>query len=97
LDERIILQSANPSDPCSSPHSLDGPELSPLPCYKKFPRIGSVDHYLYALDSQTGQEIWNFKTVGAVFDTTVGDGVVYFVSGDGYLYAVWAGKPAVGE
>lgn len=45
--------------------------------------------FLYAVDRQTGQELWRFKTEGYVESSvTVVDGVVYFGSNDRYLYAV---------
>jgi eukaryotic-like serine/threonine-protein kinase len=50
--------------------------------------------YLYALDAQTGQELWNFKTGGNIVSSPVVDanGIVYFGSLDGYLYALH-GRP----
>jgi outer membrane protein assembly factor BamB len=47
------------------------------------------DYYFYALDSQTGQEKWRFKTRGGVATSPlIADGVVYFGSEDQHLYAV---------
>ncbi|MBN1573600.1 MAG: PQQ-binding-like beta-propeller repeat protein, partial [Deltaproteobacteria bacterium] len=38
---------------------------------------------------KTGQEKWRFKTsIGVYSSPCVVDGVVYFGSGDGFLYAV---------
>jgi glucose dehydrogenase len=51
--------------------------------------VGSDDHYLYAVDIQSGQEKWKFQTGGTVRSSpAVSEGVVYFGSADGYLYAV---------
>ena len=51
--------------------------------------VGSGDGRLYALDAETGQEKWRFKTDGAIVSSpAVAGGVVYFASTDGYLYAV---------
>ncbi len=51
--------------------------------------IGSLDHHLYAVDANTGHEKWRFETEGAVVSTAaIADGVVYFVSEAGLLYAV---------
>jgi outer membrane protein assembly factor BamB len=47
------------------------------------------DRTLYAVDAETGQEKWHFKINGVVYSTpVVVDGMVYFVSNDGFLYAV---------
>jgi outer membrane protein assembly factor BamB len=51
--------------------------------------IGSEDHYLYAIDKETGRALWDFKTGGAVDSSpAVYENVVYFGSFDGYYYAV---------
>ena len=45
--------------------------------------------YLYAVDCQTGQELWRFEAGGWLEATpAVADGVVYIASGDGHVYAV---------
>jgi len=46
--------------------------------------------YIHAVDSKTGNELWNFKTGGNIVSSPVVDakGVVYFGSLDGYLYAL---------
>ena len=47
------------------------------------------DHHLYAVDKKTGEEKWKFKTGDKVnHPPAVLEGVVYFGSKDGYLYAV---------
>ncbi len=58
--------------------------------------VATRDGYLYALDSQTGQERWIFdtETGRALHEPEIADGVVYVGSNDGNLYAVWAGSPA---
>ncbi len=51
--------------------------------------FGSDDEHLYAVDIQTGQEKWRFKTDGEVnVPSAVADGTVFFGSNDDYLYAV---------
>lgn len=51
--------------------------------------LGSGDHYLYALNQNTGKIDWKFKTNGIVNTTpAVSNGIVYFGSGDDYLYAL---------
>ena len=52
--------------------------------------VGSYDTYIYALDAQTGQEKWKFKTLGfpVTSSPAISDGVVYFSSDDTYLHAL---------
>ncbi|MBV1759047.1 MAG: PQQ-binding-like beta-propeller repeat protein [Dethiosulfatibacter sp.] len=51
--------------------------------------IGSRDSYLYAIDSNTGQEKWKFKTDDMIDSSpAIADGVVYIGSMDSYLYAI---------
>ena len=48
------------------------------------------NYYFYAVDIQSGQEKWKFP-IGAPGDFSspaISDGVVYFGSGDSYLYAL---------
>ncbi len=65
--------------------------------------VGATGGFLYALDGATGAELWKVKTGpalqtvepmridgGVVSSPTVVDGVVYFGSLDGKLYAVAA-------
>ena len=50
---------------------------------------GDRGGYLYALDGQTGDKIWEFETSGAIVSSpTIWNGVIYFGTADGYLYAV---------
>lgn len=51
--------------------------------------FGSIDTYLYAVNTRTGQLKWKFKTGDRIYcDPIVTDGLVYFGSCDGYLYAL---------
>ena len=44
---------------------------------------------LLALDMKTGQEMWQFKAGGEIWESaTIHDGVVYFGADDRFLYAV---------
>ncbi len=55
--------------------------------------VGSEDHYVYALDAQTGERLWRYETGGYVFASpAVADGVVYVGSVDDYLYALDVGS-----
>lgn len=50
--------------------------------------VASLDHNVYALD-MSGSLKWSFKTQGAIASTPLyADGVLYFGSSDGNLYAV---------
>jgi len=51
--------------------------------------IGSNDMKIYALDAETGNKLWEFKTGSYIWSSpTVVDGVVYCGSNDGNLYAL---------
>jgi outer membrane protein assembly factor BamB len=53
--------------------------------------IGSIDSFLYAVDQETGQQKWKFRTQAGrqiASSAAVADGVVYFLGYDGVLYAV---------
>lgn len=51
--------------------------------------FGSEDNKLYALDAQTGELKWSYKTGGAIVSTpAVANGLVYFGSWDKRLYAL---------
>jgi outer membrane protein assembly factor BamB len=51
--------------------------------------FGSFDSHLYAVETETGREMWRFKTGFRVFSSPVAvDGVIYFGSDDGHLYAL---------
>jgi eukaryotic-like serine/threonine-protein kinase len=55
--------------------------------------IGSSDHFLYALDRNSGAQRWKFKTESRITSSpAVSNGVVYFGSFDGNFYAVDAAK-----
>ena len=51
--------------------------------------FGSRDHFIYALDVATGEELWRFET-GSFVDSSpvVVDGVLYCGSNDSNLYAI---------
>ncbi len=51
--------------------------------------IGSMDHNLYAINAENGQEIWRFSA-GEAFESspTVSDDVVYIRCMDQNLYAI---------
>jgi outer membrane protein assembly factor BamB len=55
--------------------------------------IGSWDGYLYALDRDTGQELWKFESFGVIDGSPAigNDGVIYFGNGENSLYAVDSG------
>lgn len=46
------------------------------------------DSYFYALDIKDGSERWRFATKGSTSSPVVDDGVVYFGTDDGFLYAL---------
>jgi outer membrane protein assembly factor BamB len=49
----------------------------------------SVDKNFYAIYAENGTQAWNYTTGGPIVSSpTVSDGVVYFGSNDGYLYAL---------
>jgi len=52
--------------------------------------IGSRDHYVYALDADTGTEKWKFKTGSIMVRSSpvVSGGTVYIGAGDNYVYAL---------
>ena len=52
--------------------------------------VGSNDMNVYALDQDTGAQVWNFTTKDAVYGSpAVGpDGTVYIGSWDYYVYAL---------
>ncbi|MBI5404227.1 MAG: PQQ-like beta-propeller repeat protein [Ignavibacteriae bacterium] len=50
---------------------------------------GSLDSNLYAVDINSGNILWYFKTSGEIRSTAlVENNQVYFISGDGYLYCL---------
>ena len=51
--------------------------------------VGSLDHTLYGLNSDSGQQRWSFATAGAIATAPLyHEGALYFGSADGNLYAV---------
>jgi outer membrane protein assembly factor BamB len=51
--------------------------------------------YLYAIDGQTGQELWRFSAGPILTSPAVNDGVVYFNDSMGRFYAVQSKSPSV--
>lgn len=55
--------------------------------------VPAMDHHLYCLDAQTGQEVWSFKAGGALAaQPSPNDGTLYLGAFDGRVYAVEAGS-----
>lgn len=51
--------------------------------------FSSIDGYLYALDAETGRQLWTFETTaGSLFDLTFSNGVVYGNEPEGYICAI---------
>lgn len=79
---------------------IDRSMLMPISLLEFFPApviaegiayVGRNDGILYALDTQTGQELWRFHAARPMFSTpTVTRGKVYFSDDDGTLYALEA-------
>ena len=52
---------------------------------------GGIDHFVHAVDSETGEEIWRFETGGNLgASVTVAENMVFFgtIRDDGYYYAL---------
>jgi outer membrane protein assembly factor BamB len=51
--------------------------------------VGCRDQKLCAVDVNSGELLWRFKTGGPVYSSIiVEDDIIYFGSTDGYLYAL---------
>jgi outer membrane protein assembly factor BamB len=51
--------------------------------------VGSLDHYVYAVDVASGEQVWEYETGHQVLGSpTVVDGTVYVGSHDGHLHAI---------
>ena len=51
--------------------------------------VGTMGGRLYAIDSETGADIWTFKTGGAILQTcAAGEGKVFFGNAEGKIWAV---------
>lgn len=52
--------------------------------------VGSYDGYVYALATQTGQQLWVFETTGQQLTSVlaIADGVLYIGSSDGRISAI---------
>jgi hypothetical protein len=46
-----------------------------------------TDPYLYALNAETGEEIWRYQGFGEIYNPSVANGIIYFVS-DTNMYAI---------
>ena len=56
--------------------------------------VASADHCLYAIDTESGNEIWRFETEGAIMSTPlIANGMVYIGGCDRKFYAVKAASP----
>ncbi len=52
--------------------------------------VGSTDNHLYSVDIKSGRLDWTFKSSGEIWSTPIEkDGLIYFGSLDGKLYAVY--------
>jgi outer membrane protein assembly factor BamB len=61
--------------------------------------VASMDHHLYCLDAETGQEIWKEEVGGAMAAQPIlEDGILYVGAFDGKVYAIRAdtGEPVEG-
>ena len=69
---------------------LAAPSIADAVAYVAAGGIGSTDGYLYAVDIETGQEKWTFKTKGGLDNTpAIAGGVVYIRDHEGILCACW--------
>lgn len=76
--------------------SLSGQVVGPPVVADTTVYVGASDHYVYALDTNTGAERWRFRTGNKVWAGVAPDGagVVYIASLDHNLYAVDAATGA---
>jgi outer membrane protein assembly factor BamB len=54
------------------------------------------DRNIYALNAETGCEVWRYMTGGMMSSPSIADSMVYFGSGDGNIYAVGGGNLSYG-
>ena len=74
----------------------DAAALSPPVAVDGRVYVGAADGHCYALDAETGKEVWRLKTRGPILDApTVAAGTVYLGSGDGCVYALDAASGEV--
>ena len=87
---RFKTQGAETQTKPAGDYDIIGAVRSSAAIFKNIVYFGSYDGYLYALDANTGQEKWNFKTDDVIFNSTpaVANGVIYFGNEGGNLYAV---------
>jgi outer membrane protein assembly factor BamB len=52
--------------------------------------FGSMDYNVYAVDADTLEELWRFRTSGIIMESSpvIDDGILYIGSFDGYMYAL---------
>ena len=50
--------------------------------------VGSYDKNLYAIDYQTGRQLWQFRAESGVSSPAIDDGIVYVGTEDGTFYAL---------
>ncbi len=52
--------------------------------------FGACDSNVYAVDAETGEEIWRFRTGGIIFESSaiIHEGRLYIGSYDGHLYSI---------
>lgn len=74
------------------PYTYDFLHSSPV-AYEGTIFVGSADHHLYAVDSESGRELWRFATGDRVrASPLVHDDKLYISSWDGHLYCLDAGS-----
>ena len=67
---------------------LSNTPVSGLACNPALNRVYmGTEPYLYALDAASGEEIWKFSSFGAIYNPSIANGVVYFLSSTN-MYAV---------
>jgi outer membrane protein assembly factor BamB len=56
--------------------------------------FGSLDHNVYAVDAETGKEVWRFKANGPIMESSpvISENVMYIGSFDNNLYAIDIGN-----
>jgi eukaryotic-like serine/threonine-protein kinase len=69
--------------------NTDGPIRSTPIAFNGAIYFGSADGNMYAVDSNTGKELWRFNTGGAVNShPAIVNDILYFTSRDGFVYAL---------
>jgi outer membrane protein assembly factor BamB len=54
--------------------------------------VGGFDHKLYAIDANSGKQLWNYDGAAAGYDTNplVVGNIIYVGNRDGFMYAIYA-------